>query len=856
MMRHSMIIFMTFVLLFGGSSGFAAEAEDYKTEIAFLQQLSLLTEDAEGGFNPEDALSRAEFCVLVTKLLNIDQTFAYTAKKTNFLDVPGSYWASDNISYLHELGAVSGRSDKIFAPDAAVTHGEAVKALLSVMGYQMKCEENGGYPYGYLREAGRLNLTAAAEKGADEPLRKGEAAGLLYQALEIPHFEQPLNGIPGQHGANADQTFLSLHHIQTIEGQIVANEYSGLTVFTPKAKQGCVVLLGKSFQVGETKLAEFLGYCMKLYYRENGLENEVVAYQPQKTSCEFRVNFRDLSEDTLEFPLTQIAYQTDKERYVKIAKGASVLYNGSPVSDWPRREPLGDGELIFIASGNGTQEKIYDVVLIHEYRYGIVNGVDSVNEILYLEDQEPVYLANTDGNCVISGAASLADIQPGFSVKIQQGVHGTPTLIEVLNLELDGMVQEVTEGGRKIKVKDTVYLTTKGFNAEECQPGTTGKFYLTDGGEIFYLDKRFSDAPHYGFILGLAEDGGLSKTVSVKLMQDDGKIAVYDLTDRVSFGAEEVPTNAVKVYEALNTAEEGLICWKLNSEGKIYSIKTAEPGNQEEWNEGGFTLDHTIGTDSEVMFAYSRIDGVLVTSRTKVFVISGEKGNYDEKRSRVTTEYFESGNSYKNVKFYDLSEIGEASAVLVKGNISENFVKGDWPIAVVDGFEKSVDEEGMEVEVLSAYINGGKKSIVISETVNDLSVVPKPLTELKRGDILVYETDDLNQLDRYMICYREGDSEGFLVNYGRGYSGALSNELQVIYGTLDSMNAKGLRVSAGANGKVPFVINSAPTIYVCQEGKKLYTADSSYLISSNPGHNSKVVVHANRNAVMAIVVYQ
>lgn len=84
MMRHSMIIFMTFVLLFGGSSGFAAEAEDYKTEIAFLQQLSLLTEDAEGGFNPEDALSRAEFCVLVTKLLNIDKLLLIQLKRRIF----------------------------------------------------------------------------------------------------------------------------------------------------------------------------------------------------------------------------------------------------------------------------------------------------------------------------------------------------------------------------------------------------------------------------------------------------------------------------------------------------------------------------------------------------------------------------------------------------------------------------------------------------------------------------------------------------------------------------------------------------------------------------------------------------
>lgn len=73
-------------------------------------------------------------------------------------------------------------SDTEFGAENPVTFNQAVKMLVSMLGYQAKAEEGGGYPDGYIAVAGGLGILEGADI-ADRELTRAEAAGLIYSSL-------------------------------------------------------------------------------------------------------------------------------------------------------------------------------------------------------------------------------------------------------------------------------------------------------------------------------------------------------------------------------------------------------------------------------------------------------------------------------------------------------------------------------------------------------------------------------------------------------------------------------------------------------------------------------------------------
>lgn len=92
-------------------------------ELNRTDHLAFLSGYANGTFEPDRNMTRAEvttmFARLLTEKMAADQTYSNT-----FSDVAKSHWAANYIGYMQQFGIVTGYADGSFQPDASVTRAE------------------------------------------------------------------------------------------------------------------------------------------------------------------------------------------------------------------------------------------------------------------------------------------------------------------------------------------------------------------------------------------------------------------------------------------------------------------------------------------------------------------------------------------------------------------------------------------------------------------------------------------------------------------------------------------------------------------------------------------------------------
>ena len=167
-----------------GALAFSDVADSTVSEaVEVLAGLDVVSGYSDGGYHPNDALTRAQFCKLAILMEGHGSQVTNSAYRTLFSDVPGSNWAAPYINLAYEEGLVAGYGDGTFGPDDAVTTGQAVTIALHLLGYTN--EEIGPFwPEDYMEKGAALGLLDGISKTADQTLNRGEAALLLYHMLD------------------------------------------------------------------------------------------------------------------------------------------------------------------------------------------------------------------------------------------------------------------------------------------------------------------------------------------------------------------------------------------------------------------------------------------------------------------------------------------------------------------------------------------------------------------------------------------------------------------------------------------------------------------------------------------------
>jgi len=119
-----------------------ADAADspFATEIDTLSTFGLLEGYEDGTFRPTNAITRAEFCAMLSNVLDLPE-----GQNLSFSDVAYDAWYNKAVSAMAARGFVSGMGDGTFRPDDTITYEQMTTILSSVAVWaSMSAEELNG----------------------------------------------------------------------------------------------------------------------------------------------------------------------------------------------------------------------------------------------------------------------------------------------------------------------------------------------------------------------------------------------------------------------------------------------------------------------------------------------------------------------------------------------------------------------------------------------------------------------------------------------------------------------------------------------------------------------------------------
>lgn len=153
------------------------EYDEYAEAVEYISEAGIMIGDAQGYFNPNQTVTRAEMAVILCKML--DETDNLTISN-NFSDVPQNHWANKYVTKAAELGAISGYGNGKFGPSDNVTYEQAITMIVNALNGFDLAQAAGGYPNGYLSLAIEHNLLDGVTSEVGEPLSRSDIAIILF----------------------------------------------------------------------------------------------------------------------------------------------------------------------------------------------------------------------------------------------------------------------------------------------------------------------------------------------------------------------------------------------------------------------------------------------------------------------------------------------------------------------------------------------------------------------------------------------------------------------------------------------------------------------------------------------------
>lgn len=189
----SSVISLAYIQSLAADYSDVSQSDGYYQAVNNLSNLNVINGYDDGTFKPDREVSRAEITKMIFSAFRPNATSEVNAAKghdTQFKDVPGTHWASGYISVgtKSELGFINGYSSSSFGPEDTVTYSQAIKMLVSALGYNSEAEKNGGWPSGYLKQGSSLGLSLPNVSNS-QPLNRAQVAVLLDMAIKINNGE-------------------------------------------------------------------------------------------------------------------------------------------------------------------------------------------------------------------------------------------------------------------------------------------------------------------------------------------------------------------------------------------------------------------------------------------------------------------------------------------------------------------------------------------------------------------------------------------------------------------------------------------------------------------------------------------
>lgn len=569
--------------------------------VEILKALDIVEGKTEDAYEPDSALTRAEMTTIILRVMQMEQG----AKGSDvFEDVPSTHWAYANIATAYQMGIVNGTSETTFEPDKTVTYDQAVKMVVSALGYSVVAETMGGYPSGYLSKAAQLDILKGTQP--ETAMTRGNMAILLYNALEVELFLQSTFGQDTlEFNTDAKKTLLSHYlKVEHREGVVEATYAASMQNPAPKLLPDEVRVDGITIQAGNTKAQEMLGMTADIYTRKDALTEKpvILAILPLA-----RVSVTDLTATAVEnFEDLELTY-TDAENVLRKAdlSEAVVVFNGRPAAKDALHLMPAAGTIRLITKGNTCT-----CVIVESFKNGIVDVTNPEKHTVYFKNGvSPMTLDTTDKSGILfftdidGEPITVEDLMEWDVLSVAVSEDGEVTNVRMSFETVEGKVTEVsaddvTIDGESYVVAPDVYGS--------ILVGTSGRFYQDFTGAIAAVDEKVFVKDNYGWLVSAMNTKGLNVTPQIKLFTENGKMQVFRTTNMVTLNGRTVKSGELLTPSTFVSAEDPML-WAGNTEAALMDASgkvIPQLLKYEINNDGLITALDTASNQSDPMLEY------------------------------------------------------------------------------------------------------------------------------------------------------------------------------------------------------------------------------------------------------------
>ena len=815
-----------------------ADDANYAEAVSVLSSLDMLKGYEDGTFKPEGDITRAEFAMVVCRLLGYGATAEVPASYAPFNDVPADHWASGAIALAAQQKIVNGYGDGNFGPEDNVTYEQAIKMVVAALGYTIVAESNGGYPGGFQIVAAQAGILDGITDGkAGLPASRGVVAQLAYNALDVPMMSQV--GFGDEVKYDYDNTLL-LNRIgvvkveATIAGtaksnaSLKANEV-GLTV----GRQYAAVKSNNEagwYALGTTTIKPDISTAAWVTASKVKADADVIALA--ESYIDYEVEAYVANPTTRDAKLVAIAMKD--AGYSEIAFAAEDIDTNET--------NLGLGELAIFVDETKEDSEVYDIAISKVYLNGRVNAglLSSIATFLADTAEADIRLFDNDGDDVYEIAYVTAYVDYVVdSVNVRNyrvigtaaptnPVLGTWPQRLILDEENEDYSFEIVKDGEVVDITaiaendvlsvagglqntnelayGTVIINTQavagtinGLDTDNdivyidgveypyaaaveasLNLGDTADFYINARGIICGLDASTKTSSlKYGFVTVAMESTGLTAdTMELRMMDTAGTWNTYVLDKDFDLNGA---TGTVVAFKALGNNDVNaakyvynkVVAYELNADGEIDNLYvTPNTVGVPEFISDSNVADKAYNAATEIYNGKTLADSTVIFS-VPTYPVSATVAVDEDDVAIATKDVLVDRSNYKMTAF-NTDEDGIAPILLgygITGRIdwADNFM-------IITGKSTRTNDKGEVGVLLTGMVNGEEVTLfsstetggakVYNTTVSAGAIVENAdlgfASVLAKGDVILYSVNGAGEAAKIVRVQDAATIDGYV----------------------------------------------------------------------------------------------